>query len=99
MIEWWTLTWHKPIDSTPTPRPENHFPVAFFPKSSAWRHGIHGEKTTVAMWISTNPIIPITQHRLPDGHFCLLPLGNFAEVSMQRCHFTKGSNEISDLEA
>ena len=78
---------------------KTHFPVAFFPKSSAWRHGIHGEKTTVAMWISTNPIIPITQHRLPDGHFCLLPIGNFAEVGMQRCHFTKGSNEISDLEA
>ena len=33
------------------------------------------------------------------NHFCLLPLGKVAEVSMQRRLFTKHSNEISDWEA
>ena len=67
-IEWGTLT--KPSNS-PRHRVLYHFPIAFSRSSES--HGIHGEKTTVAMWIP-NPIIPITQHRLPSAIFvfCLL---------------------------
>ena len=42
-----------------------HFPVAFS-RSSA-RHGIHGEKNNGCQ--IPNPIIPITQHRLPSTIF------------------------------